>query len=733
MIFDIGALIIICIFWCLLNFWTVSVSRKTFGFCMPVTFMLSTLLMIISGLVFHSFKPAFFVLIISAIAVVVTFANFGIIKFLRRSIVESADGHRDAISELEQNIKKIYFSNGFYAFIALFVFFGVLDFGRHFWAWDEFEHWGVMIKEILRLDDLYNIEQANLCVHKDYPPFSSLFMALWCLLRGRYDEGLVTTAMHVLEFSFVTLPVMDWYKGKRIGIANGIEQFFNSLILLFVMAVFAMSFDTYGTFGTIYPDLLMVLFLVYAATLIMDGDIRETSFGFFAVMLSGVCALLTKQMGICFTLLIWLLYVSVTVANRITAKMVKIEAEKAGTTDLKVIHSGDGFDIVEEKKPQDTITSRRSFIRSVLVLVVPVCIFLLWRYYIQRLDIAGQFETGNIEFGRIFDILRGVGTENELLIARNFLGRLLQTDLCCGFLRLPYIMLNIIYVLAIAAIIYFFGQKNGKQTDKISVVISALPYVITVITGAVGYAFTMQVLYLFCFPGETDGGVLPSFTRYMGTYVTGMLILVLCLLMYKLIKSGRELFSVINILAVTLCMVFLISTEKLGSDIIPQGLIEEKYSLYHEIADNIDKFTEEDDRILIISANGIQDIPFLQYYLNKCRLSWEFTYDDIAMKFDPDSVFWNKIDMREYDHVYVFFPTYSADIRLAEPGGLENFSAGTLYRINPTADGGYRLEFECVGYEFQYDDDQERRNCDRAVNLCFTIPFIMTSIGSVFS
>lgn len=708
MISDIFALIIIFIFWCLLNVWTVSVSRKTFGFCMPVTFMVSTLVLFASGMVFHSFKPGFYLLVIAAVAVVVAAANFGILKYLRKSIVYSGSSvSKDDVmsgktpgqgmSALDTMLKSVgenYLSNGFFAFIALFVFFGVLDFGRHFWAWDEFDHWGVMIKEILRLDDFYCIEKANLYAHRDYPPFSSLFMSLWCMLRGKYDEGLVTTAIHVLEFSMVTLPVMDWYKGKRTGVKNGIEQFFNSLVLIFSLAVFIMSFDKYGIFGTVYPDILMPIFMVYSAAIIMDVRMRKTLFGFFAIQISGISVLLTKQMGICFTLLIWLLYVLVGVVDQINNKRANAGFDKKLDGSIRVIDSSKETDVVEDRSFGVVKTGVVFWLRCFFYLIVAVAPYILWASYIKSFGIVGQFDSGNVKFGKVLDIMQGFGTENELLIAENFLGHLFHKDLCCGILPLPYFVLNGLFVLSIIAIAFvFYYDKKTKNIQRKGALI-VIPYVITVIVGCVCYAFTMFVLYLFCFPGETEGGALPSYTRYMGSYIIGIILMVFLFLFYNMQEHKKEIFSIIN-MAVVFCFIFFaVGKEKLGSELVPQGFIEEKYSFYHEIADMIREVADEDDTILILSANGGQDIVYLQYYITECHLSWEYISKDIPLILDSSVSEWDEIDMVEYDHVYVFVSSYIVDLKLAKPGGIEAFEKGSLYRIILDESGGYRLEIE---------------------------------------
>ena len=76
-----------------------------------------------------------------------------------------------------------FFSNGFYAFILVYIVFLFLDAGRSFSKWDDLMHWGKMVKEMFRIDRFYS-ESNLLQIHKDYPPFMQLFEYVWCRFGG---------------------------------------------------------------------------------------------------------------------------------------------------------------------------------------------------------------------------------------------------------------------------------------------------------------------------------------------------------------------------------------------------------------------------------------------------------------------------------------------------------------------------------------------------------------------
>lgn len=165
----------------LTNCWVVFWNKKSFGISLPATLTGTVLLAYFSQLLFHTFNIGIYVCIAVAVSAV-------ILLILKRK-------DRDFISRC--------FSEGFFVFLAICLFFLVMDYGRWLSEWDEYSHWGKMVKEMFRLDRFYSEPQSNLLVHKDYPPFAVIFEMLWCRFSGGYSAGGATMALHILGFSMV--------------------------------------------------------------------------------------------------------------------------------------------------------------------------------------------------------------------------------------------------------------------------------------------------------------------------------------------------------------------------------------------------------------------------------------------------------------------------------------------------------------------------------------------------
>ena len=114
------------------------ISKRSFGKCIPITLFLTAFSLYISQFLFHTFHIGFFINLLFPVAFILLL----FIKYKKKELTE---------------FKRLFFSNGFYSFIIIYIFIYIFDFYRVFTKWDEFSHWGVMVKEMIRLDKFYSV------------------------------------------------------------------------------------------------------------------------------------------------------------------------------------------------------------------------------------------------------------------------------------------------------------------------------------------------------------------------------------------------------------------------------------------------------------------------------------------------------------------------------------------------------------------------------------------------
>ena len=156
----------------LANLSTVIISNKKFGKCLPLTLMSLAFLLFFSQIIFKTFSIGFYIGIVYALLSIVYL-------FYKRK-------DKKILKEVKEN----YLTPSFYSFITILILITILDFNRTYSHWDEFSHWGEMLKEMIRTDKFYSATTSVLQAHKDYPPILQLFELYVIKLGGVYKESI---------------------------------------------------------------------------------------------------------------------------------------------------------------------------------------------------------------------------------------------------------------------------------------------------------------------------------------------------------------------------------------------------------------------------------------------------------------------------------------------------------------------------------------------------------------
>jgi hypothetical protein len=97
------------------------------------------------------------------------------------------------------------FFSVFLFFFVLYFFLFIINIHKTFMNWDDFSHWGPMVKEMLRLDSLYDVPQSLSIRHKDYPPMIQLIEFFFCKMTGGFSEP----ACFIAAQSFTLVPLIS--------------------------------------------------------------------------------------------------------------------------------------------------------------------------------------------------------------------------------------------------------------------------------------------------------------------------------------------------------------------------------------------------------------------------------------------------------------------------------------------------------------------------------------------
>lgn len=202
------------LYFLLANATIVFVAQRRFGHCIPIAFISTCLLLYIGTMASGSFYFGTALCGMLALAIVPLLCTAWILSRIYSTHTELNQTKITKYLDIRfRSFKGNYFCCTLVAFITLYCFVYVLDYKSSFSAWDEFSHWGPMVKETLRLGTFSSDPNSLAVVHKDYPPLIQLFESLYCILsKGAYLESYLYKAIHLLIFSLFLFPIEDGLK-----------------------------------------------------------------------------------------------------------------------------------------------------------------------------------------------------------------------------------------------------------------------------------------------------------------------------------------------------------------------------------------------------------------------------------------------------------------------------------------------------------------------------------------
>ena len=513
----------------------VFVSKKSFGKCLPLSFMLSSFILLFSQIIFKTFNIG----IIGNIIIGIIFPIVCIIKKLRK----------DSLAQ----IKKLMLNNGLYIFILLYIGIYIFDFNREFSMWDEFSHWGVMVKEMFRLDNFYSINSSTLMVHKDYPPIISIYELFFAKLSGGYNDTYLIRGLHLFEFSLL-IPFISKEDDKTTS------RIIKALVFIVIIYLLFLLFDCHGVINTIYTDYFMALLAAYLLGCIYVNRDIISPFNLINVSLSLSFLMLTKQMGLPLYLMIVYYFIVSIVFSRVS-----------------------------------TNHPIRKIIIVLASLILPLTFYTGWNNYVDKLEVTRQFDLDNIEFSKIED--------HQIETYNNFMDASVRKSIISSPLKISYVAFIILIFVGFALITYF--NRNNISVYKTINLNIALTF------GAIGYAAVILFLYVYSF-GNVEGPMLSSYDRYMPTFILisiTTLLIVISRITDKLDKKKEMIvFGIIFVLLVG------IQNHKNYIKVIP-ALKQSEKSIYEKCADDLIKNNVLDNKILIVAQDSEGDFQYrVKYY-----------------------------------------------------------------------------------------------------------------------
>lgn len=606
------------IFLILSNYSLSILSKKTFGRCMPLTIIIIMAMLFFSQLFFHTFNFGYYSL-----------ALFGILSiplFLRYR---------------KKTDNELLIPKGLFVFLGICLFVFIWDFNRSFAIFDEYYFWGPMVKESLRLDAFYSSPDSVILLHKDYPPFITLFEMFWCKISGGYSESAISMSIHTFLLSISVLPIVEQlFVAKTRKIHFFSFGFLSSIVFLVFIAV--LDPWTPRVFASILVDILVAIIFSYAMYLVYKKTAEKSKFGIFELAAINTSIIMIKQIGIGFVLVILFYGLFKGLLNK-------------------------------EKHPS-------YYFRYIIAFIIPVAFYAYWSILTKTQNIHGQFDASNISIKKFMVFLLNNNNSLQNSTLHNYFHALFEKNITSSWISIGYFSAFLIACLLLILIAHRLSPKMNRK-EFFSILASF-------ICCTFGFAFTMAILYVFCF-NEAEMQSLASYERYMSSYILGLFVF----LLYIAIEKNKNLFSSVKKTYYALFIVF-----AFASILAPVNI---EYMVKQPFSDDAFKNEKQDARLIKEKTKDSSTICTV-YDCSTSKYKWYGSYPSLVAYYANPRFFELNYDLFYFDLKnaeirntvtnavrqcdYLFIKQYNKNVEeyLSKYLGRNQLESNAIYRIKKT-------------------------------------------------
>lgn len=386
------------------------------------------------------------------------------------------------------------FTPAFFIFALLSIVIWYYDRGMMLTGWDEFSHWGRVVKATFMSDQLSTYTNIEL-TFRSYPPALSLYQYFLMSIRGKWDEANLFRGYAILAITLF-LPFM-----KNIQWKNAKTIISTMLLIILTPMLFFSSF-----YASVYVDPILAVFFGYC---LAEAYLYEKGNAFSLVRIGlglSVLAIL-KESG---------QFLSVIACVVLISKAIYLDVrDSPARAETPAVHISISF--------RQIMAGLRKILyrlRFALLLAIPILTSALWTLNMKLTNTTRAF-SGSIDWVMLEAILERNTDNYRMAVYNNFLSTLATGSLTPGFFTGTFYFWAAFLGLLLYTL-YYLNRKDLRFAGYANMITMA---------GLVLFTAGMLITYLFSF-SEYEASILSSFQRYISTYLQGMFACVVMILLF---------------------------------------------------------------------------------------------------------------------------------------------------------------------------------------------------------
>ena len=549
------------------------------------------------------------------------------------------------------NLKEQIFTFGFILFVITYMLILWISAARQSIEWDEFSHWSLVVKNMFNLGNLGLGEDSNILC-KSYLSGTSLFQFFCTKVSGEFKEGMLYIGMNIMVVSTI-IPMF-----KNIKTRKSLIAYICYGIMFFVPIYF------YPTiYKTVYVDGILALAFGYTLySYFSDTDEGLGKYKVINLMASFLWLGFIKNFGLILAVgcLFIILVDNIFVRNKFSFR---------------------------------TLWKNSKYL---LLAILPIIlVYAIW---------SGLLKYNNINDGAtsvilptMLNFVQGNLLPYQIATAKNYITALFETSLTIG----SGYSFSFITCICLAIILAYIAVKYCENKKSISVMLTLS------IIGAFAYAILLMFVPFLTLFSEYEALRLASYARYMNSYILGLILMELAIIITK-ISDNKEKFQKFTlilfiILIITLPLGYIEQITFLARNRV-QATIDER-AIFNNFERLLEENVQKDEKVYFIATNtNGAEYYVAKYVATPIKLQtaqWSisdepYSAEDIWTTVLTDEQ-WSQELINNYEYVYL----YIIDEKFVENygnlfyNGEENIKNNQLYKVNKTE--GTEAILELIG------------------------------------
>ena len=186
---------------------------------------------------------------------------------------------------------------GIALYIILLSFSFLINFGMVFHNWDEFSHWGIVVKYFYSVDAFATIRDSNLnkIIFPQYFPGISLFQYFFSRFDSNFIEYYSYIAKNILYFSLFMPLISNLFNKDKWK-----KNFF--FLFIFILIPLQKIYFYSGFYNSIYVDEILGIFFGFILVYYFVYKYEKSNYGILMVTASAFMTTITKDIGLLLSL-----------------------------------------------------------------------------------------------------------------------------------------------------------------------------------------------------------------------------------------------------------------------------------------------------------------------------------------------------------------------------------------------------------------------------------------------